>query len=163
MASSSNIFLTSTNYLQWKSHMEDLLRSKGLYQITLGKEKEPIDVDKKVKWANTSDKARALIIMSTSPYLRFHLKEIDDPHEAWEKFESIFGKRNIIRAHQLENKILNLSPNDFSFIEDYLSKFKTLRILCEECEIKLEEERCINIILYKLGSAYFFLYLPSMP
>jgi hypothetical protein len=27
--------------------MEDLLRSKGLYRITLGKEKEPTDDDKK--------------------------------------------------------------------------------------------------------------------
>jgi hypothetical protein len=67
----------------------------------------------------------------------------------------VFGKHNIIRAHQLENQILTLSPNDFSCIEDYLSKFKTLRILCEECKIKMEEERCIYIILSKLGSAYF--------
>jgi hypothetical protein len=49
---------------------------------------------------------------------------------------------------------LNLSPNYFSCIEDYLSKFKTLIILCEECEIKLEEEHCIYIILPKLCSAY---------
>jgi hypothetical protein len=48
MASTSNVLLTSTNYFQWKSHMEDLLRSKGLYRITLGKEKEPTDDDKKV-------------------------------------------------------------------------------------------------------------------
>ena len=49
---------------------------------------------------------------------------------------------------------MNLSPNDFSCIEDYLSKFKTLIILCEKCNIKLEEERCIYIILAKFGSAY---------
>jgi hypothetical protein len=134
--------------------MEDLLRSKGMYQITLGKEKEPTDDEKKVKWDNRNDEARGLIGMSISPDLRFHLQEIDDPDEAWEKLESVFGKHNIIRAHQLENQILTLSPNDFSCIEDYLSKFKTLRILCEECNIKLEEERCIYIILSKLGSAY---------
>jgi hypothetical protein len=76
--------------------MEDLLRSKGLYRITLGKEKEPIDADQKVKWANRSDEARGLIKMSISPDLRFHLKEIDDLDEAWEKIESVFGKLNII-------------------------------------------------------------------
>jgi hypothetical protein len=67
-----------------KIHMEDLLRSKGLYHITLGKEKKPINADKKVKWDNRSDEARGLIEMSISPYLRFHLQEIDDPDEAWE-------------------------------------------------------------------------------
>jgi hypothetical protein len=47
-----------------------------------------------------------------------------------------------------------LSPSDFSCLGDYLSKFKTLEILCEECKIKMEEERCIYLILSKLGSAY---------
>jgi hypothetical protein len=41
--------------------MEDLLRSKGLYQITLGNEKEPIDADKEVKWDNRSDEKHGII------------------------------------------------------------------------------------------------------
>jgi hypothetical protein len=64
--------------------------------------------------------------MSISLDLRFHLKSIVKPKEAWEKIESMFGKHNIIRAQQLENQVLALSPNDFYCIEDYLSKFKTL-------------------------------------
>jgi hypothetical protein len=80
--------------------MENLLRSKDLYRITLGKEKELTDDDNKVKWANRSEEARGLIRMSISPDLRFHLKEIDDPNEAWEKIESVFGKLNIIQAQQ---------------------------------------------------------------
>jgi hypothetical protein len=128
MASTSNVLLTSNNYFQWKSHMEDLLRSKGLYRITLGKVKAPIDVDKKSKRDNRNDEARGLIEMSISPDLRYHLQKIDDPEEAWDKIESVFGKLNIIRAQQLENQILTLSQSDFSFLGDYLSKFKTLRI-----------------------------------
>ena len=96
-----------------------------------------------------------LIGMSISPDLRFHLQSIDKPKETWEKIESVFGKHNIIQAQQLENQVLTLSPSDFSCIEDYLSKFKTLRTLCEECKIKMDEDRCIYIILSKLGSAYY--------
>ena len=135
--------------------MEDILRSKGMYQITLGKETTPTDDDKKSKWDNRNDKARGLIWMSISPNLRYHLQEIDDPEEAWDKIESMFGKLNIIRAKQLENQMMTLSPSDFSCLGDYLSRFKTLRILCEECKIKMAEECCIYLILSKLGSAYF--------
>jgi hypothetical protein len=67
----------------------------------------------------------------------------------------MFGKHNIILAQQLENQVLTLSPSDFSCIEDYLSKFKTLRNLCEECKIKIDEDCCIYLILSNLGSAYF--------
>jgi hypothetical protein len=66
----------------------------------------------------------------------------------------VFGKHNIIQAKQLENQVLTLSPSDFSCIDDYLSKFKTLIILCEECKTKMDEQYCIYIILSKLGSAY---------
>jgi hypothetical protein len=93
--------------------------------------------------------------MSISPDLRYHLQGVDDPKEAWDKIESVFGKLNIIRAQQLENQILTLSPSDFSCLGDYLSKFKTLRLLCIECDIKMKEPCCIYLILSKLGSAYF--------
>jgi hypothetical protein len=154
MASTSNLLFTSTNYFQWKSHMEDLLRSKGLYQITLGKETTPIDADKKSKWNNRNDEAHELIRMSISLDLRFHLQSLDQTKEAWDKIESVFVKQNIIREQQLENQVLTLSSNDFSCIEDYLSKFEILRLLCEECKIKIEEDHCIYLILSNLGSAY---------
>jgi hypothetical protein len=134
--------------------MEDLLRSKGLYWITLGKETTPTDDDKKAKWDNRNDEACGIIRMSISPDLRYHLQGIDDPEKAWNTIESVFGKLNIIRAEELENQILTLIPSDFSCLGDYLSRFKTLRILCEECKIKMAEERCIYLILSKLGSAY---------
>jgi hypothetical protein len=98
MASTSTVLLTNKNYFQWKSHMEDLLRSKGLYQITLGKEKAPTVADKKATWDNRNDKAHGLIRISISLDLRYHLQDIDDPKKSWDTIESMFGKLNIIRA-----------------------------------------------------------------
>ena len=47
------ILLTSTNYFQLKFHMEDLLRSKWIYRITLGAETAPTDDEAKItKWDN---------------------------------------------------------------------------------------------------------------
>jgi hypothetical protein len=128
---------------------------KCLYRITLGNETEPTNANKKFKWANRNDEARGIIRMYISHDLRFHLQQIDKPNEALEKIESVFGKHNIIRAQQLENQVLTLSPSDFSCIEDYLSKFKTLKISCEECKINMDEECFIYLILSKLCSAYF--------
>ena len=46
--------------------MEDVLRSRGLFRITSGKETEPIDDDNKIKWENRCDEARRFIGMSIS-------------------------------------------------------------------------------------------------
>jgi hypothetical protein len=93
--------------------------------------------------------------MSISHDLRFHLQGIDGPDKDWEKLEVVFGKHNVIRAHQIENQLMTLSPNDFPCIEDYLSKFKTLRLSVQDCKIDPKDDRCIYVILAKLGSEYF--------
>ena len=121
MATSCDIILTSSNYFSWKYHMEDVLRSRGLFRITLGKEREPIDDDKKIKWANWCDESCGLIGMSISTDLWFHISGIDEPDKAWEKLESMFDKHNEIRGHQLENELISLNPSDFSCIQSYLS------------------------------------------
>ena len=92
--------------------------------------------------------------MSISTDLWFHISGIDEPDKAWEKLESVFGKHNEIQGNQLENELLSLNPNDLLCIQDYLSKYKTLRLLCVECKIKKEDKQCIYHILSKLGLAY---------
>jgi hypothetical protein len=50
---------------------------------------------------------------------------------------------------------LTLCPNDFPCIEDYLSKLKTLRIVCIYCKIDLKEDSHIYVILANIGGAYY--------
>ena len=119
--------------------MEDVLRSRGLFRITSGKEIELTNDDKKIKWANRCDEACGLIEMSISTDLQFHIFGIDEPDKDWEKLEPVFGKHNEVGGHQLENELISLNPNDFSCIQDYLSKNKTLRLLCAECKIKKKD------------------------
>ena len=41
--------------------MEDVLRSRGIFRITSGKETKPTDDDMKIKWGNICDEARGLV------------------------------------------------------------------------------------------------------
>ena len=154
MESEYQVTLDSTNYFQWLSYIDDLLRGKGLYRIATGQEKKPKDEDKVAKWENRQDQARRLIGMSISPDLRFHIAELDTPNEAMEQITKVFGIKNELRAHQPENELLTLDPNNFSCIEDFLSKFKTLRYLLEGVKVKKQDSNLIYSILTKLGPAY---------
>ena len=131
MTTPCDILLTSSNYFSWKSRMEDVLR-RGLFRINSSKETKPTDDDKKIKWENRCDEACGLIGMSISTDLRFHISGIDELDKAWEKMESMFGKHNEIRGHQLKNELISFNLSDFSYIQDYLSKHKTIRLLCTE-------------------------------
>jgi hypothetical protein len=65
------ILLTPHNYLEWKPKILLLLRSRGLYQITMAMEVEPDSVDEKIDFLNRQDMAIGSISMSVSPEL-FH-------------------------------------------------------------------------------------------
>ena len=96
MATPTDILLTHSNYFSWKSHMEDVLRSRRLFRITSTKETEPTDDDKKIKWENRCHEAPGLIGMSISTNFQFHISRIDDPNKSWENLEAVFGKHNEI-------------------------------------------------------------------
>ena len=70
------------------------------------------------------------------------------------KLNNVFGIKNENRAHQLENKLLTLDPNNFSSIKYFLSKFNTLRLLLEGFKVKKEDGSLIYSILANLGPAY---------
>lgn len=142
--------------LLFRSHinLDHILRRKWLYRITLGTKTTATEVDKLVKWANKNDSTCGLIDKSVSPELRFHLQNIDDPDKSWTKLNTIFGTQNEIHTHQLENEFLTLDPNNFSCMEDFLSKFKTLRLLLKGCNVKKEDSSLLYSILAKLGPTY---------
>jgi hypothetical protein len=92
--------------------------------------------------------------MSISPDLRFHLDGEYSLVKAWEKLNKKFGIKNEIRVFQLENELLTLDLSNVPSIEDYLSKFKTLKLLLEGCNVSKEEDPIIYGILTKLPLAY---------
>jgi hypothetical protein len=65
------ILLTPHNYLEWKTKILILLRSRGLYQITMAMEVESDSIDEKNDILNRQDMAIGSIDMSISPEL-FH-------------------------------------------------------------------------------------------
>ena len=88
--------------------------------------------------------------MSIDQDLIFHIQDIESPNKEMKKINIFFGIKSEIRAHHLENELLTLDPNNFSYIEDILSKFKTLRLILEGCKVKKE----YGSLIYQIGRAH---------
>jgi hypothetical protein len=69
----------------------------------------------------------------------------------------------LFELNSWKNQLMTLIPNYFPCIEYCLSKFKTLRILCIECQLDLKEDQCIYVILSKIGSSYYVFVSTFMP
>ena len=106
--------------------MEILMYSKGLFRVTMETEVEPNGAEEKIKWHNRINEAYGLLCLNISKDLISHLDVLASPNEVWEKLQTLFGKTDEMRGHQLENKLISLSPRRFESLQVYFSKFKAL-------------------------------------
>jgi hypothetical protein len=90
------ILLTPHNYLEWKPKIILLLRSRGLYQITIVMEVEPDSVDEKNEFLNRQDMAIGSIDVSVSPELFHQVYEESqglNTNELWTRLEVLFWNK----------------------------------------------------------------------
>ena len=142
------------NYYEWKVKIEILLRSKGLYRVSMDLENEPNVVVEKAKWHNRVDEAYGLLCLSIYPDIIFHMDGLTTPNQIWTKLESLFGVEDEIREHQLENEIISMSQRSFKSIEWFFTKFKSLIIFLKQCGIDKKDDQLVISILPKLGLEY---------
>ena len=148
------VILTPFNFFEWKPKVLLLLRSKGLYRITMGNEPEPNFVVNKLKCFNKMDEAFGLLCLSISLELLFHVKNASTPNEVWTTLEGLLRKQDILCGHQLENELISMSPDNFETLQDFFTKFKSLLLQLKACGIKKEEEQLTLSILSKWGPEY---------
>ena len=77
------------------------LRSKGLYRVTMGTEMEPNFAVEKSKYFNRLDEAYGLLFLSISREILFHIDSLKTPNEVCVKLETLFGKIDELRGHQI--------------------------------------------------------------
>jgi hypothetical protein len=109
--------LNPFNYFEWKTKISLLLRSKGLYRVTMGTEKEPTATVEKIKYLNKLYEAIGMICLSISKYLLFHVNRATTLDVVWTTLEGLFGKQDAMRVHKLENELISLSPIHFENLQ----------------------------------------------
>jgi hypothetical protein len=90
------ILLTPHKYLEWKPNILLLLRSRGLYQITMEMEVEPDSADEKNDFFNKQDMAIGFIFLSISPEILHQVyddSQESTPNELWTRLEVLFGNK----------------------------------------------------------------------
>ena len=92
--------------------------------------------------------------VSISSNIIFHLDDLTTQNQVWTKIESLLGVQDEIRAHQLANELISLSPSSFESMEGFFTKFKSLILMLKQCGIDKKEDQLIISILSKLGPEY---------
>ena len=86
--------LTPFNYLDWRGDIQIVLRNKGLYRVTMGKEVKPQQPLEKSKYLNKLDESFGFMCIHISRDLIFHLDGLKTLREVCMQLESLFSKQD---------------------------------------------------------------------
>ena len=92
----------------------------------MGREVEPQRSLDKSKHMNKLDEAFGFLYIDISREILFHIHGLRTPKEVWDNLKSLFGKKDELRGHILENELIALQPLSFETIQQFFSKFKSI-------------------------------------
>jgi hypothetical protein len=101
------------------------------------------------------DEALGLITLNIKPNLIHHTKDNKSVKEIWDTFKNLFGTVNTTQINKLKTKLSNLKMGDFESIEEYIGRFKNLKvdIITSGGKAKTYSEY-VSIVLNNLSSAF---------
>ena len=88
--------------------MHIFLCNKVLSRVTMGKEVKLQQYLEKMKYLNKLDEDFGFMCIHISKDLLFHIDGMKNPKEVWEKLESLFGKKDELRGHIVQNELIAL-------------------------------------------------------
>ena len=134
--------------------MQVYLCNIGLFRMSMGRETEPHHPTEKNMLLNRLDEAFGFLCTHISRDLFFHLDGLKTPKESWEKLKFLLGKKDELRGHILENKLIALQPSSFETIQQFFTNFRSLALQCKQCGIERKDEHLVLYVLNKIGSEY---------
>ena len=66
--------------------------------------------------------ALGTLIKNISDPIKYHIRNLDNPIEVWNKLEALYGIVDEDMAYTIEENLLKLDPRNFDTIKDYLTK-----------------------------------------
>jgi hypothetical protein len=97
-----------------------------------------------------------IILELISTNIWFHVATCKTPNVICTTLESLFGKQDEMRGHMLEVELNTLDPKFFDNIQDFLTKFKYLKLSLASSGIdkSTQVDQLILTVLAKLGPEY---------
>lgn len=146
--------LNNINWNVWKFQMKVILMAKGLYEITSGKEKQPVDDEEKdTKWRLKDAKAQEALVTRMEEEPLSHVMQCETAQNMWEKLESIYDRKSSVSMHLLTEQFYNLKFENES-VNSFISKITNLCARIKQQGEQIPEKMVITKILMTLPDRY---------
>ena len=151
--SSPMIKLTATNYLLWKTMMEDLLNCKDLHDPIQGYNAKSSDMSD-ADWKKLKKKALGVNGQWVDISLYNDVAKETNPHTLWKNLENMYETKNTQAKIFLMRKPINSKLKEGQSIAEHLNDFKEMIAKLSIASLSLDDETRACLLLSSLPDSW---------
>ena len=117
--------LTRSNWVTWKSRMEDMLYCKDLHEPIEGINSKPENMSA-ANWTKMNRKTIGTIRQWVDESIYHHVSKETDAQALWKKLESLFEKKTAAKKAFLIKELVNMKYVEDVSVTEHLNNFQNV-------------------------------------
>lgn len=147
------ISLNGTNWVTWKTKMEDLLYCKDLYGPIEGDKGKPVGT-KDEDWNKLNRKTVGVIRQWIDDNVFHHVSTETTAHSLWKKLEELYDRKSATNKAFLFRKLVNLKYKDGGSVAEHLNDMKNIVNQLASMKIVFDDELQALMLLSSLHESW---------
>ena len=147
------ISLNGTNWVTWKTKMEDLLYCKDLYGPIEGDKGKPVGT-KDEDWNKLNRKTVGVIRQWIDDNVFHHVSTETTAHSLWKKLEELYDRKSATNKAFLFRKLVNLKYKDGGSVAEHLNDMKNIVNQLASMKIVFDDELQALMLLSSLPESW---------
>ncbi|XP_015872272.3 retrovirus-related Pol polyprotein from transposon TNT 1-94 [Ziziphus jujuba] len=147
------IKLTATNYIFWRSRMEDFLICKDLFEPLEAKGRNP-DPNKAVEWKKLNRKIIDEIRQWIDDSIFYHIEQETDAYALWKKLEDMYKDKTAYSKVLLMRRLVDLKLRSRTSVAKHISEFQSLVNQLSVLGLQLDDEKQALLLLSSLQDSW---------
>ena len=145
--------LTRSNWVTWKSRMEDMLYCKDLHEPIEGIKSKPENMSD-ANWTKMNRKTIGTIRQWVDESIYHHVSKETDAQALWKKLESLFEKKTAAKKAFLIKELVNMKYVEDVSVTEHLNNFQNVINQVATMGLNIEEELLALLLLGSLPDSW---------
>lgn len=143
------------NWVAWKFQTRVVLKSRGYYDIVIGKSVRPSTTgDDQKKWDASDSKAQEFIVTRIEQGPMTHILSCETSKDMWTKLKSVYDKESEVSIHLMQQKFFLLEFSSGKNVASFISQLEEIKNKLKQAGEELSDKMIMTKILMALPEEY---------
>lgn len=139
------------NWTIWKFQIQVVLKSKGLYDVVVGKTIKPVSGENAIiEWERKDSKAQEQLVCRLENKPLTHILSCNSAEEMWNKLTTIYENKSQVSVHLLQQRFFSMQYDEQGGIAEFISQIEEIQGNLKQQGEEISDKMAMTKVLMSL-------------